>query len=420
MKTYTMTSKEKNVLWLLMGIGIVSLILSYVLDDMPGKPRFWSNFLLNTLFFTGISVLALFFLGASLVAYGGWIAVFKRVLEALSLQIRIGIALFAIIVAGIYLDWHHLYLWAEEHIVKTDKIIKGKSGFLNPVVYTIATFGILGLWYYLAWSIRKLSLREDAEGSFGDFRFARKQMAFGAAAVALIGYLSTIAVWQWLMSLDPHWYSTLFVWYNGASWFVAMASLVTLIILYLRGRGYLCYFKADHLHDLGKYIFAISIFWTYLWFSQYMLIWYGNIGEETIYFKTRLNEYPILFYLNLLINFVIPFLVLMPNTTKRMKGTMWFIALLLLFGHWLDMYLMVKPGVLHAVHELGGMSHGGDGGHGSSHFVAGFTFPGLIEIGVFLGFLGLFLYGTLRELSKASLYPVHDPYLEESIHHHVV
>jgi len=84
------------------------------------------------------------------------------------------------------------------------------------------------------------------------------------------------------------------------------------------------------------------------------------------------------------------------------------------------MFLMVKPGVLHAVQELGGMEHGGDGGHGSSHFVAGFTFPGLIEIGVFLGFLGLFLYGTLRELSKASLYPVHDPYLEESIHHHVV
>ena len=160
--------------------------------------------------------------------------------------------------------------------------------------------------------------------------------------------------------------------------------------------------------------FAFSIFWTYLWFSQYMLIWYGNVGEETIYFKERLDNYPVLFFGNVLINFVLPFLVLMRNDTKRKVGTMVFVSIVVFLGHWLDFFLMLKPGILHTAHELAGAGHGG--AHGG--FTAGFSIPGFLEIGTMIGFLGFFLYYSFVSLSRAGLVPKNSPYLAESVHHH--
>jgi hypothetical protein len=169
----------------------------------------------------------------------------------------------------------------------------------------------------------------------------------------------------------------------------------------------------EHLHDLGKYLFAFSIFWTYMWFSQFMLIWYGNIPEETIYFNTRLHEYPVLFYMNIVLNFVLPFLVLLRNDTKRKYGTLLVISGILVFSHWLDYFLMLKPGILHTAHELA--QHAGEHHAGPT---PGFTLPGFLEIGTFIGFLGLFFYFVFNRLEKASLLPRRDPYLMESIAHH--
>ena len=217
------------------------------------------------------------------------------------------------------------------------------------------------------------------------------------------------------MSVDPHWYSTLFAWYSAASWFVAMVAMTIMIIGYLQSKGYYPEFNRDHLHDLGKFLFAFSIFWTYLWFSQFMLIWYGNVGEETTYFFTRRDHYPVLFYGNLVINFVLPFLILLRNDTKRKLGTMFFVSGLVFFGHWIDYFLMIKPGVLHTTQAL---SAAGED-HGSHAIAAGFGMPGFLEIGMMLGFLGLFIYMVFWQLSKASLIPKNDPYLAESLHHHV-
>ncbi len=422
MNTFTLKGKERNVLFGMMAIGLISMILTYMTDSLPGKARFWSNFLHESLFFTGIATMALFYLGTGLAGYGGYMSVFKRVLEAMMLQLKLGIAFFLILIIGIYMKWHHLYLWADETFVSQDKVLMGKSGFLNPNMYTLFTILALGVWFFMASRIRKLSLQEDAQGKFSDYRFARKMMGLGAVSLALIGYLSAVGIWQWLMSLDPHWYSTLFAWYTGASWFVAMLCLLVLLLLYLKSQGYMPYFTKEHMHDIGKFIFGISIFWSYLWFSQYMLIWYGNVGEETIYFKARVDHYPVLFYGNLIINFVIPFLVLLPNTTKRFKGTMVFISILLLLGHWIDLFLMVKPGVLHTVQELSGAHEtiGEHGAHEVTQAISGFTLPGFLELGTFIGFLGFFVYMTFRDLSKASLVPINDPYIEESIHHHVI
>jgi len=183
------------------------------------------------------------------------------------------------------------------------------------------------------------------------------------------------------------------------------------MIIYLKSEGYLQEVNEEHLHDLGKYLFAFSIFWAYLWFSQYMLIWYANIGEETEYFKTRIDHYPVLFYGNLFINFLLPFFALMRNDTKRKFGSLGSVALLVLFGHWCDFFQMIKPGV-----AISAAEHLGETGHGTD-FAMGFTIPGLLELGTFVGFLCLFVYFSFHMLSRSVLLAKNDPYLQESIHH---
>lgn len=165
------------------------------------------------------------------------------------------------------------------------------------------------------------------------------------------------------MSVDPHWYSTMFAWYSMISVWLASISMTTMLIIYLKSKGYLEYVTRDHLHDIGKFLFGISVFWTYLWFDQFMLIWYANNGEETIYFKERMNHYPVLFWGNLLLNFVTPFLILMRNDTKRKFGTMFFVAAIVFFGHWWDYFYMIKPGARIGAFEAKELAEGKAGGH---------------------------------------------------------
>jgi hypothetical protein len=228
------------------------------------------------------------------------------------------------------------------------------------------------------------------------------------------------------MSVDAHWYSTLFAWYNAASLFVAMNALTILLLIWMKGKGYYPQVTDEHLHDLGKFLFAFSVFWTYLWFSQYMLIWYSNNGEETIYFKERVTQYPILWYGNLVINFVLPFLILMRNSNKRKYGTLILVSVLTFFGHWWDFFYMIKPGTYKTAMELAeSHGHAAEGAHEAGHhaahaFTMGFTIPGFLEIGIGLGFLAFFLFVTFTTLAKAALIPTKDPYLEESLHHEVM
>ena len=329
------------------------------------------------------------------------------------------------------MHWHHLYHWSNAADVETDSVLKGKSSFLNNNWYMFGTLIFGGVWAFFAHKLRSLSLDEDNDGdkNFGKHKTMRK---YAAVLLPIIGFTSAALIWLWVMSVDAHWYSTLFAWYATASAFVAMIAFTILLIIFLKSNGYFSLVNENHIHDLGKYLFAISIFWTYLWFSQFMLIWYANIGEETIYFRERYDNYPALFFGNLIINFLVPFFILMRNDTKRKFGSASFVAIIMVLGHWLDYFLMIKPGALitrnHALghgHEAdaGATGHGEAGGHAVEHvsnFVAGFTMPGLLEIGTFIGFLGLFLYVALTILSKSSLVPKNDPYLDESVHHHVI
>ncbi|MBX2817398.1 MAG: hypothetical protein KTR24_15425 [Saprospiraceae bacterium] len=429
MNQFTFPSRARVFLMVCMAIGLVCLGITYVTDDAL-HTRFWSNLLHNSVFFTGIAFLALFFLCANVIAFSGWYTVFKRLWEAYAQFLIVGLVLLLVIVAGLWMHAHHLYHWADADAVAADEILQHKSAFLNPLNYTLFTVIIVGLWIFFARKIRSISLEEENVDKFDFSVHKRKLRIWAAAFLPIAGFSSAAMVWLWVMSVDAHWYSTLFAWYATISWFVTMLCITVLTLIYLKGKGYFTEVTSDHFHDLGKYIFGFSVFWTYLWFSQYMLIWYGNVGEETIYFKQRLQDYPVLFYANLAINFVLPFFVLMRNDTKRKAGSLTVITIVLILGHWLDYFLMLKPGILHTAHEVLGHDaahHAADHAHGAaehahhaSHMVAGFTLPGFLEIGTFIGFAGLFAFFFLRQLTKAPLVSYRDPYIDESLHHHVV
>lgn len=411
---FNFTSGIRNFTFLLMGVGLLSLVLTFLFDHTDGHMKFWSNVLQNTLFFTGIGFLALLIYCAKIMMYSGWHVVFKRVMESVTQFLFVGYFLLLILLAGAWLHAHHLFHWSNESAVAADELLQHKSSFLNLPWFTAATVLIVGIWCFFAWKIRQISIEEDSTGFASNFARTKK---WAATFLPVGGFTSAAVIWYWLMSVDPHWYSTLYAWYSTASWLVSMVAVVVLLLIFLKSQGYYTDVTENHLHDLGKYLFAFSIFWTYLWFSQFLLIWYANIGEETVYFDTRFKHFKPIFFINIVMNFVAPFLILMRNSNKRKYGTMIFAASVIIIGHWIDFFQIIRPGLynearLHAEHS----------GH-LAEFTnnwSGFTFPGILDIGCFIFFVGLFLYTVFTSLTKANLVASNDAYIEESLHHHVI
>ncbi len=406
MNRFEFSGKLKTTLLIGIVIGIVSLVLEYFVYSDGVHSMFWGDILLNNAYFIGMALMALFVMSAFITAWTGWYTVFKRLLEAFNAYLIPGAVIMLILALGNYFGWHHLYLWADSNFAEHDEVISGKSGFLNKNMYLLATVVFVGLWLLWRYKIRTLSLKEDA-GVKGDYSYHRTMRNWAATFLPLAGYTSAIMIWLWLMSVEPHWYSTMYAWYTSSSWFAGSWSLLILVMIYLKSKGYFDKVTKEHIHDMGKYLFAFSIFWAYLFFDQYMLIWFGNVGEETTHFKLQQTEYPFLFFSVLVLNFIVPFLGLMINTAKKSYWILGSVAVLTFLGHWLDIYLQVKPYVAEATAELTGQQH---------HV---FPFPNIVEFGVMIGFLSLFLFVTFKCLSKANLVPENDPYLEESLHHHV-
>jgi Ni/Fe-hydrogenase subunit HybB-like protein len=392
-------------------IGLLAIIGLYITHGSKSDPqeqaRFWGSLLQNSVYFLLVTNAAMFFICATTLAWAGFPMTFRRATEAISACVPVlGVVCGIILIAICFNGNHILYHWTDSNTVANDEALQWKSGFLNKGFFITATILTIVAWSAIGWKMRRLSrsldekpLQTIEEGK----RYIWKGTVWSAIFIVVFALTVMSSIpWLWLMSIDAHWFSTMYSWYTFASTFVAGLALITLFVIYLKNNDYLELTNQEHLHDLGKFMFAFSIFWTYLWFSQFMLIWYANIPEETTYFKPRTQGiYSGVFWLMFMINFLAPLLILMTRGSKRNYATLTFMSVLILFGHWLDFFQMVFPG---------GLS---DPKTEETHM------PTMLwDFGVGLGFVGLIMFVTARALSKAPLIAKNHPFIKESIIHH--
>ncbi|MDN5349428.1 MAG: hypothetical protein PWQ54_824 [Bacteroidales bacterium] len=371
----------------MVAIGLLALVYGWIAGLEAN--RIYANLHLNSFYFVSLGLIGLFFVAVHAIAESGWQVSIQRVGEAMSLYIPVGgIIMLIIFLSG---GMNHLFEWTHED--QLDHILLKKEPYLNQPFFYVRFFVFFAGWVLLAWLIRKTSRQLDMNGDLQYFNRLRKYSAF---YIVFLAITSVISSWDWLMSIDAHWYSTLYGWYVFSSMLVTGFSMIVIFVFVLQRMGYMKHVNKEHIHDMGKYMFGLSIFWAYLWFSQYLLIWYANIPEETIYFYERLNHFDTVFFFNLVVNFVIPFLLLMPRNAKRVYSVVIPVAVLIFIGHWVDLYQLIMPGAVG--HEAAGI--------------------GFLEIGLTIGFLGLFMLVTFWGLSKAPLVPKNHPFYEESLHYH--
>lgn len=363
--------------------------------------RFWAVLLQNSVFWLLVVNASMFFIGVTTLAMGGWQVALRRVPEAISSVVPVlGAIAFLILMAIVWGGRDDIYPWVNEEVVSHDKILLGKKGFLNPVFYTVFSAITIFLWWILGKKMRSLSLETDEAGHMdyetGD-KWIKKNILYASLFIVVFGLsVGSTAPWLWLMSIDAHWYSTMYSWYTFASSFVSGMSLIALFIVFLKNRGQLEFVTEEHIHDIGKFMFAFSVFWTYLWFSQYMLIWYANLPEETGYYKIRVfGPYRGIFFLNLIINFVCPLLILMKKSSKRNYTLLTFMAVLIIFGHWIDFWQMVMPGTMKDNAQL---------------------LP--FEFGIAALFIGIIMWRVGAYITKHPLTAKNHPFLKESMIHH--
>lgn len=393
---FVMPAKLRTISIVLLAIGILALIIGiFALGGPVNGTRFWIVLLFNAIFFLFMTLGSLIVLCAATLAQGSWHIAYRRVIEAVFMAMPVfAIIAFIIMMCIVWGDKSAIYQWADKTLVAHSKLLQKKSAFLNPSFYTILTVITLGMWTFFGFRIRRLSLKEDMAPA-GTTKIFWKTYRIAALFIAFYYLTNATSTWQWIMSIDVDWYSTLFMWYIFASLFVSSIAVITLFVIILRNFGFLEWITYEHLHDMGKFMFAFSIFWMYLWFAQYLLIWYGNIPEETTYFTIRAwGSYHTLFYLNLIINFCAPFLILMTRDSKRNYTIVAYMAILVFIGHYLDFYLKFMPGPLKNNWHIG-----------------------WYEVGITLGFIGLMILVVTRNLSKAPLFPKNHPYMKEAVIH---
>jgi hypothetical protein len=362
----------------------------HVFDQMRNRP--WSAFYVSALFAFLIALGVLAFYAVNRAAQAGWSPLLFRVMEGItSYLIPGGIILFVFFVLSA-LHMNHVFVWMDPEVLAHDELIQNKSGYLNPTFFLIRAALFIGGWIFYQQFSRKLSLAEETATDNKSF-----VLNFRVSAGFLVFFLVTESImsWDWIMSVDPHWFSTLFGWYVFASFFVSGITTIALFTLYLKSKGLLEEVNNSHIHDLAKFMFGISIFWTYLWFSQFMLIWYADIPEEVTYYAMRFESYKVPFLGMLVLNFLFPLLVIMRSDYKRIPWFVQTVGIIILTGHYLDFYNMIMPGTV--------------GAHWSI---------GIPELGGILFFAGLFLFVVATALTKVSVTPKGSPLLGESKHFH--
>ena len=362
----------------------------HLFHQLSNKP--WAAFYVAAFFFFMISLGVLAFYAIQRAAQAGWSPVLYRVMEGITAYLLPGGIIIIVILALSGMHLNHLFIWMDPEVVAHDELIASKIGYLNvPFFLVRAVLFLLG-WTIYRYFSRKFSLAQDQSDNISNHK---KNFRISAAFLVFFIYSESVMSWDWIMSIDPHWFSTLFGWYVFASMIVSGVTAIALITIYLKSKGYLEFVNDSHIHDLGKFMFGFSVFWTYLWFSQFMLIWYSNIPEEVTYFMTRIEDYNLPFFGMVVMNFIFPLLILMNSDYKRINYFIVMAGIVVILGHYMDVYNMIMPSAV-----------------GDQWFI------GVAEIGGFLFFLGLFIFIVFSELTKAPLFAKGDPFMGESERFH--
>ncbi|PQB05157.1 quinol:cytochrome C oxidoreductase [Aureitalea marina] len=373
------------------GHGSEAEHLEHTLHQMQNRP--WSALYVASFFFFMIALGTLAFYAIQHASQAGWSPVLFRVMEGITAYLPVASVIIVVLLLLSTFHVNHIFHWMDPELIDPesdhyDKLIAGKSGFLNTTFFLIrAVIYLLGWNLYRFLSRKYLLHNDNAE----DNTWFKKNFKLSAGFLVFFIVTESMMSWDWIMSFDPHWFSTLFGWYVFAGMMVSAITVIAMVTIYLKSQGHLEMVNDSHIHDLAKFMFGFSIFWTYLWFSQFMLIWYSNIPEEVTYFVTRIEDYNLPFFGMVALNFIFPVLMLMNSDFKRVNWFVIMTGIVILIGHYVDVFNMVMPATV-------GTSWG----------------IGLPEIGAVMFFLGLFVYVVFTALSKAPLVVKRHPLLKES------
>lgn len=385
---FQLDSKLKAIFMGLTGLGFVLLAVGFFIN----KERAWHAYLVSYFFFTCLTLGGVFFAAIQHVASAGWSVNIRRISESLSAFLPF---VFVLGLPIVFFANKDLYLWLDQPAVNNDPLLMGKAPYLNQTFFAVRFILFMGLWIFFARKIVGFSLSQDSDGRE---EWTTKALPWSVAFLAVFALSFSLFSVDFLMSLEPHWFSTIYGIYCFAGLFQSTLATLILITLFCMKQGWVKgLVTIEHVHDLAKFMKGFTVFWAYIAFSQFMLIWYANLPEETIFYLHRSHGSWLYVSIALIVfRFVVPFIALLPRWAKRTPAHLVSVCLLILVMQYVDLFWLVYPNY-------------------STEFVA-FSW---LEIGAFVGFLGLFSLVVAKFLSSYNLVPIKDPRRHESIHHHV-
>lgn len=367
------------------GVGLTTLAIGAVVQPA----RALGNLLAGAVLTMALALGGLVLFALLAVTNAGWGVVCKRVLEGFASYLGVGAVLMLALLPGL----PALYEWARPEAA-ADHLLRGKAAFLNAPFFAVRMVVLVSVWALFARKLRGLSRAQDSATGERAIALTRAQVKWSAGFLVVAAVTWCLASFDWLMSLEPHWFSTIFGLYHVAALLASATAAVTIASILLRRAGLLPQLGPAHLHDLGKLMFGFATLWAYQWLSQFLLIWYANLPEETSYYLARWHGgWAPVFWSNVVLNWALPFFLLLPRAAKRSETHLLRVGAIMLAGRWLDLWLQITP--------------------------PGFAerpWPGLLELAGTIGPLGLFVWTVSRTFAKVPLIAKGDPFLAESLH----